>query len=86
MQEYTASMNDLDEALDLLTDATGEIMAGVAVMESAASADTSPEQEALQGLLGQEEYSIDPLYTTDAADEEDNVELGDGRMISTKKE
>ena len=59
MQEYSASMNDLDEALDLLTDATGEIMAGVAVMESAAAADTSPEQEALQGLLGQEEYSID---------------------------
>jgi hypothetical protein len=59
MQEYNASMNDLDEALDLLTDATGEIMSGVGVMEAAAAADTSPEQEALQGLLGQEEYSID---------------------------
>jgi hypothetical protein len=58
-QEYQGAMNSLDEALDALTAATGEIMAGVEVMEAAAAADTSPEQEALQGLLGDTEYSID---------------------------
>jgi hypothetical protein len=34
-------------------------MAAVNVMETAATADTSPEQEALQGLLAQDDYSID---------------------------
>ena len=58
-QEYQAAMNDLDEALTVLTEATGEIMAAVNVMETAATADTSPEQEALQGLLAQDDYSID---------------------------
>ena len=58
-QEYTAAMNDLDEALTVLTEASGEIMAAVNVMEQAATADTSPEQEALQGLLAQDDYSID---------------------------
>jgi hypothetical protein len=58
-QEYTAAMNDLDEAIDVLTAASSEIMSAVNVMETAATADTSPEQEALQGLLAQDDYSID---------------------------
>ena len=58
-QEYQASMNDLDAAIDLLADAAGEILTATGVMESAATADTSPEQTALQGMLGEDEYSID---------------------------
>ena len=39
--------------------AAGEILTATGVMETAASADTSPEQTALQGMLGEDEYSID---------------------------
>jgi len=58
-QEYQASMNDLDEAIDLLADASAEILTATGIMETAAAADTSPEQTALQGLMGTDEYSID---------------------------
>lgn len=58
-QEYQGAMNDLDAALDVLTEATGEIMTAVGVMEAAAIADTSPEQAALQGMLAEADYSID---------------------------
>jgi len=58
-QEYQASMNDLDAAIDLLADAAGEILTATGVMETAATADTSPEQTALQGMMGTDEYSID---------------------------
>ena len=58
-QEYQGAMNDLDEAIDLLADAAGEILTATGVMESAAAADTSPEQTALQGMMAQDEYSID---------------------------
>ena len=58
-QEYQGAMNSLDEAIDLLTDASTEILTATGVMEAAASADTAPEQTALQGLMGQEEYQID---------------------------
>ena len=58
-QEYQASMNDLDAAIDLLADASAEILTATGIMETAAAADTSPEQTALQGLMGTDEYSID---------------------------
>ena len=58
-QEYQASMNDLDAAIDLLADASAEILTATGIMETAASADTSPEQTALQGMMGTDEYSID---------------------------
>lgn len=58
-QEYQGAMNSLDEAIDLLTDASTEILTATGIMEAAAAADTSPEQTALQGMMGQEEYSID---------------------------
>ena len=58
-QEYQASMNDLDAAIDLLADASAEILTATGIMETAAAADTSPEQTALQGMLGTDEYSID---------------------------
>jgi len=58
-QEYQGAMNSLDEAIDLLTDASTEILTATGVMEAAASADTAPEQAALQGLMGQEDYQID---------------------------
>jgi len=58
-QEYQGAMNDLDAAIDLLADASAEILTATGVMETAATADTSPEQTALQGMLGTDEYSID---------------------------
>ena len=58
-QEYQGAMNSLDEAIDLLTDASTEVLTATGIMEAAAAADTSPEQAALQGLMGQEEYQID---------------------------
>ncbi len=58
-QEYQGAMNSLDEAIDLLADASAEILTATGVMESAASADTSPEQTALQDMLGEDQYSID---------------------------
>ena len=56
-QEYTAAMNDLDEAIDLLADASAEILTATGIMEIAATADTSPEQTALQGMMATDEYS-----------------------------
>ena len=58
-QEYQGAMNDLDAAIDLLADASAEILTATGIMETAATADTSPEQTALQGMLGTDEYSID---------------------------
>ena len=58
-QEYQGAMNNLDEAIDLLTDASTEVLTATGIMEAAAAADTSPEQAALQSLMGQEEYQID---------------------------
>ena len=58
-QEYQGAMNSLDEAIDLLTDASTEVLTATGIMEAAAAADTAPEQAALQGLMGQEEYQID---------------------------
>jgi hypothetical protein len=52
-------MNDLDAAIDLLADASAEILTATGIMETAAAADTSPEQTALQGMMGTDEYSID---------------------------
>ena len=58
-QEYQAAMNDLDEAIDILADASAEILTATGVMEAAATADTSPEQTALQSMIETDEYSID---------------------------
>jgi len=58
-QEYQGAMNDLDEAIDVLVDASTEILTATGIMETAATADTSPEQTALQGMMGTDEYSID---------------------------
>ena len=58
-QEYQGAMNSLGEAIDLLTDASTEVLTATGIMEAAAAADTSPEQTALQGLMAQEEYNID---------------------------
>ena len=58
-QEYQGAMNDLDAAIDLLADASAEILTATGIMETAATADTSPEQTALQGMMGTDEYRID---------------------------
>jgi len=58
-QEYQGAMNDLDAAIDLLADASAEILTATGIMTTAAAADTSPEQTALQGMMGTDEYSID---------------------------
>jgi len=58
-QEYQGAMNDLDEAIDVLVDASAEILTATGIMTTAATADTSPEQTALQAMMGTDEYSID---------------------------
>ena len=58
-QEYQGAMNDLDAAIDLLVDASAEILTATGIMTTAATADTSPEQTALQAMMGTDEYSID---------------------------
>lgn len=58
MQEHAASMNSLMGAVDDLSTATSVIMMATSVAEEASVADTKPEQVALQGMLGQEEYTI----------------------------
>ena len=57
-QEYQGAMNSLGDAIDLLTDASTEVLTATGIMEAAAAADTAPEQTALQGLMGTDEYSI----------------------------
>ena len=58
-QEYQGAMNDLDAAIDVLVDASAEILTATGIMTTAATADTSPEQTALQGMMATDEYSID---------------------------
>ena len=59
MQEYAANMTSLTAAVDNLSAATSVIMTAVEVMETAALADTKPEQVELQGMLTTDAYSID---------------------------
>jgi hypothetical protein len=58
-QEHAAAMVNLDHAVDNLVDATSVLMTATSVAETAAEADTSPEQTALQDMLATDEFSID---------------------------
>jgi hypothetical protein len=57
-QEHIGAMNNLTASVDALTSATLLIQQAVSVADIAAQADTKPEQEALQGLLRTDEYTI----------------------------
>lgn len=59
IQEHNAAMVNLTLAVDTLADATSVLMTATSVMDTAATADTAPEQVALQGMLTTDEYSID---------------------------
>lgn len=59
MQEYTGAMNNLATAVDDLTAASSVIAAATSVATIAATADTKPEQVALQNMISTDEYSID---------------------------
>ena len=59
MQEYAGAMVNLNLAVDNLTAATSVIMSAVSVAEIAATADTKPEQVALQNMVATEEFSLD---------------------------
>ena len=59
MQEHAANMNSLSTAVDNLTAATTVIMTAIEVADVATTADTKPEQVALQEMVGSAEYSID---------------------------
>jgi hypothetical protein len=59
MQEHAATMNSLSTAVDNLTVATTVIMKAIEVADVATTADTKPEQVALQEMVGSAEYSID---------------------------
>lgn len=59
IQEHDAAMYNLSLAVDTLTDATSILMTATSVNAAAETADTRPEQVALQGMLEQDEYTID---------------------------
>jgi len=75
MQEYSANMTSLTAAVDVLASATTTIMTAVEVMETAALADTKPEQVELQGMLATDAYSID---STEVAEYNDAVAAVEG--------
>jgi len=58
IQEHTAAMNNLVEAVDILGDATSVLMTATSVAEFAEEADTKPEQVVLQEMIATDEYSI----------------------------
>ena len=65
IQEHTAAMNSLVEAVDILGDATSVLMTATSVAEVAEEADTKPEQVALQEMIATDEYSIDAAEVED---------------------
>ena len=65
IQEHTAAMNSLVEAVDILGDATSVLMTATSVAEVAEEADTKPEQVALQEMIATDEYSIDATEVED---------------------
>lgn len=73
-QEHTASMNQLNLAVDLLTSATSVLATATSVSDLAAEADTKPEQVVLQGMLTTDEYSIQASEVATYNGAVDNVE------------
>ena len=65
IQEHTAAMNNLVEAVDILGDATSVLMTATSVAEFAEEADTKPEQVVLQEMIATEEYSISAAEVED---------------------
>ena len=65
IQEHTAAMNSLVEAVDILGDATSVLMTATSVAEFAEEADTKPEQVALQEMIATDEYSLDASEVDD---------------------
>jgi len=65
IQEHTAAMNNLTLAVDVLVDATSILMTATSVADTAAEADTKPEQVALQEMITTDEYSLDASEVED---------------------
>ena len=65
IQEHTAAMNSLVDAVDILGDATSVLMTATSVAEFAEEADTKPEQVVLQEMIATEEYSISAAEVED---------------------
>lgn len=65
IQEHTAAMNNLVAAVDVLGDATSVLMTATSVADTAAEADTKPEQVALQEMMATDEYSLDASEVDD---------------------
>ena len=65
IQEHTAAMNNLVEAVDILGDATSVLMTATSVAEFAKEADTKPEQVVLQEMIATEEYSMSAAEVED---------------------
>ena len=65
IQEHTAAMNNLVDAVDILGDATSVLMTATSVAEFAEEADTKPEQVVLQDMIATEEYSISAAEVED---------------------
>ena len=58
IENHVASMENLTVAVDVLADATTELMSATSVIEAASTADTRPEQVMIQDMLTQDEYTI----------------------------
>ena len=65
IQEHTAAMNSLVDAVDVLSDATNVLMTATSVASVAEEADTKPEQVALQEMIATDEYSLDASEVAD---------------------
>jgi len=65
IQEHTAAMNSLVDAVDILGDATSVLMTATSVAEFAEEADTKPEQVVLQEMIATDEYSISAAEVED---------------------
>jgi hypothetical protein len=65
IQEHTAAMNSLVNAVDVLGDATSVLMTATSVAAIAEEADTKPEQVALQEMIATDEYSLDASEVDD---------------------
>ena len=58
LENHVASMENLTLAVDVLADATTDLVLATSVMDAAATADTRPEQVVVQDMLATDEYTI----------------------------
>jgi hypothetical protein len=58
IENHVASMENLTLAVDVLADATTDLVLATSLMDTAATADTRPEQVVVQDMLATDDYTI----------------------------